>query len=73
MTNVVREIEQESLQKGREQGREQGREEGREEGRKEEKQEVAERMFRKGSSVSDVVDITGLSEKDAEDIRRKLH
>jgi predicted transposase/invertase (TIGR01784 family) len=65
MTNVIREIEQESLQKGRE--------EGREEGRKEEKQEVAERMFRKGSSVSDVVDITGLSEKDAEDIRRKLH
>jgi predicted transposase/invertase (TIGR01784 family) len=69
MTNVVREIEYEALQKGREKGRK----EVREEGRKEEKQEVAERMFRKGSSVSDVVDITGLSEKDAEDIRRKLH
>jgi hypothetical protein len=34
---------------------------------------VAEKMFRKGSTVSDVVDITGLSEKDAEEIRRKLH
>ena len=57
MTNVVREIEQEALQKGRQ----------------EEKQEVAEKMFRKGSTVSDVVVITGLSEKDAEEIRRKLH
>ena len=57
MTNVVREIEQEALQKGRQ----------------EEKKEVAEKMFRKGSTVSDVVDITGLSEKDAEEIRRKLH
>jgi predicted transposase/invertase (TIGR01784 family) len=61
MTNVVREIEDEALQKGRK------------EGRKEEKQEVAEKMFRKGSTVSDVVDITGLSEKEAEEIRRKLH
>ena len=57
MTNVVRKIEQEALQKGRQ----------------EEKQEVAEKMFRKGSTVSDVVDITGLTEKDAEEIRRKLH
>jgi predicted transposase/invertase (TIGR01784 family) len=57
MTNVMREIEQEALQKGRQ----------------EEKKEVAEKMFRKGSTVSDVVDITGLSVKEAEEIRRKLH
>ena len=65
MTNVVREIEQEALQKGLE--------EGRHEGEHLKAIQVAEKMFRKGSAVTDVVDITGLSEQEAEEIRRKLN
>jgi predicted transposase/invertase (TIGR01784 family) len=63
--DIVKEIVEEAVEKAVEQAVEKGR--------KEEKQKVAERMFRKGLSVSDVVDLTGLSEKEAEEIRRKLH
>ena len=65
MTNVVREIEQEALQKGLK--------EGRHEGEHLKAIQVAEKMFRKGSAVTDVADITGLSEQEAEEIRRKLN
>ena len=34
--------------------------------------QMAEKMFRKGSTISDVVDITGLSEPEAEEIQRNL-
>ena len=61
MTDVVREIEDEALEKGLQQG----------ERRK--AAQVAEKMFRKGASISDVVDLTGLSEKEAEEIRRGLN
>lgn len=61
MTDVVREIEDEALEKGIQQG----------ERRK--AAQVAEKMFRKGASISDVVDLTGLSEKEAEEIRRGLN
>jgi len=56
MTNVVREIEQEARQ----------------EGEHIKAIQVAEKMFRKGATVSDVVDITGLSEQEAEEIQRHL-
>ncbi len=35
--------------------------------------EIAERMFRKGASISDVIELTGLSEQDAEEIRKNVH
>ena len=57
MTDVVREIEQEAFQQG--------------EHRK--ATQIAEKMFQKGASLADVVDLTGLSEQEAEEIRRKLH
>lgn len=61
MTEVVKEIEQEALQRGRQ------------EGEHLKAAQVAEKLFRKGASVSDVVDVTGLSEKEAEFIRSNLH
>ncbi|MCL6577697.1 hypothetical protein [Kyrpidia sp.] len=51
---------------------EEGRQEGRQEGEHLKAVQVAEKMFRKGASLSDVIDITGLSEQEAEEIRRKL-
>ncbi len=67
--DIVKEIVEEAVEKAVEQAVEKALQTGRQEGRR----EVAEKMFRKGSTVSDVVDITGLTEKDAEEIRRKLH
>jgi hypothetical protein len=61
MTELLRELQEEFLEKGRQEGLHEG------------KREVAERMFRKGASVSDVVELTGLSEKEAEEIRKKVH
>ncbi|GMA62181.1 hypothetical protein NZD89_20770 [Alicyclobacillus fastidiosus] len=46
MTDVVREIEQEA----------------RREGKHDKAIEIAEKMFRKGASLSDVIDLTRLSE-----------
>ncbi|WP_245783933.1 transposase [Alicyclobacillus macrosporangiidus] len=65
MTELLRELQEEFMAKGRQQGLQQGRKEG--------KREVAERMFRKGASVSDVVELTGLSEEEAEEIRKKVN
>lgn len=48
------------------------KEEGKKEGRQEEKREVAKRMFQEGASLEYVVKVTGLSEADAEEIRRKV-
>lgn len=50
MTEVVKEIEQEALQRGRQ------------EGEHLKATQVAEKLFRKGASVSGVVDVTRLSE-----------
>nr|WP_067936297.1 transposase [Alicyclobacillus kakegawensis] len=57
MTDVVREIEQEALEKGEYLKAVQ----------------VAQKMFRKGASVEDVVEITGLSKQEAEQIRSNLN
>jgi flagellar biosynthesis/type III secretory pathway protein FliH len=69
MTELLRELQEEFMAKGRQQGLKQGLQQGRKEG----KREVAERMFRKGASVSDVVELTGLSEEEAEEIRKKVN
>lgn len=45
-------------------GREEGREEGRLEGRQEVKFGIAKNMIKKGYSIEDIVEITGLSKKD---------
>ncbi|SFU81555.1 transposase [Alicyclobacillus macrosporangiidus] len=61
MTDLLREFEEEFKEKWMQQGVQQG------------KREIAERMFRDGASISDVVRWTGLSEKEAEEIRRRLN
>jgi predicted transposase/invertase (TIGR01784 family) len=68
MTDLIREIEQEALEKGLQEGRQAGRQEGRQEGLA----TVAERMFRKGASLAEVVDMTGLSQDEAKAIQDKL-
>lgn len=44
-----------------------------EEGRQEERIEIAERLLRKGMPIEDVIETTGLSEKEAKAILQKLH
>jgi hypothetical protein len=75
--DIVKEIVEEAVEETRikalREGIQVGKQEGRQEGEFLKALQVAEKMFRKGSAVSDVVDITGLSVKEAEEIRRKLH
>jgi hypothetical protein len=71
--DIVKEIVEEAVEETRIKALREGIQVGRQEGEFLKALQVAERMFHKGSSVSDVVDLTGLSEKDAEEIRRKLH
>ncbi|GMA48961.1 hypothetical protein GCM10025857_03180 [Alicyclobacillus contaminans] len=65
MTELLREFEEEFKEKWMKQGLQQGLQQG--------KREVAERMFRKGASVADVVELTGLSEEEAKEIRKKVN
>lgn len=57
MTDIVKEIEREAIEKGIQQ----------------ERHKVAEKMFRKGASISDVMEITGLTETETNEIRRQLY
>ncbi|MDI3329073.1 MAG: transposase [Alicyclobacillaceae bacterium] len=68
MTDLLKAIEREAMEKGLQEGLQQGLRQG----RQEEKREVAERLFKRGASVADGVEITGLSEAQAEEIRRNL-
>lgn len=43
------------------------------EARQEERREIAKRLFRKGASVTDVMEVTGLSEEEAEEIRKTVN
>jgi len=45
-------------------------EEAEERAEKRKAREIAERMFRKGASVADVVELTGLSEQEAQEVLR---
>ncbi|WP_197029333.1 helix-turn-helix domain-containing protein [Alicyclobacillus macrosporangiidus] len=54
MTELLREVEEKFKEKWIQQG----------------KREVAERMFSQGASVADVVELTGLSEEEAEEMKR---
>lgn len=69
MTELLREFEEEFKEKWMQKGLQKGLQQGLQQG----KREIAERMFRKGASVSDVVELTGLSEEEAEEIRKKVN
>ncbi|WP_067934492.1 transposase [Alicyclobacillus kakegawensis] len=73
MTDVVRELVQEVEQEALEKGRKEGLQEGVQKGEHLKAVQVAQKMFRKGASVDDVVEITGLSKEEAEQIRRNLN
>jgi hypothetical protein len=60
----MRDAREAGIEEGMERGMERGREEGREEGKFEGKFEVARKMLSRKMSVSDIIDITGLNEKD---------
>jgi predicted transposase/invertase (TIGR01784 family) len=64
VSKIAEELYQEGLQEGRQKGLQEGRQEG--------LATVAERMFRKGASLADVVDMTGLSPAEAKAIQDKL-
>ena len=49
------------------------KEEGKEEGKEEEKQKIAEKCLRRGMSIIDTADITGLSEEEIQRIADKLN
>ncbi|MCL6516134.1 transposase [Alicyclobacillus sp.] len=51
---------------------EEGRQEGLQEGDHARAVLVAEKLFRKGLSISEVMDITDLSEKELEEIRQRM-
>ncbi len=57
----------------REEGRVEGRVEGLEAGRQESRMEVAAKMLRKGMASADIVEITDLSKKQVEKLRRKIN
>ena len=48
-----------------------GYEEGIEDGRKEEKIQIAKKMLKKGNSIEDICDITGLSKEEIEELREE--
>ncbi|MCL6516977.1 MAG: hypothetical protein K6T67_08530 [Alicyclobacillus sp.] len=62
----------EGLAQGRIEGLAQGRQEGRQEGDHARAVLVAEKLFRKGLSISEVMDITDLPEKELEEIRQRI-
>ena len=58
--------------RGRREGRAEGRAEGREEGRKENKLEIAKNMLKENMSIDIISRVTGLSEKEVEELKLEL-
>ena len=52
-------------------GYEEGKEEGIEEGSKQKAYEIAKKMLKKGNSIEDIYDITGLSKEEIEKLREE--
>jgi predicted transposase/invertase (TIGR01784 family) len=57
-----------SREEGREEGRQEGREEGRQEGRKAERLEIARNMLREGFTYAQIKALTGLSDRELENL-----
>ena len=53
---------------GKKEGREEGRIEGKREGKKEEKVNIAKRMIEKGMKTEDIIQYTGLTKQEIEDL-----
>ena len=62
---------EEGKEEGIEEGRIEGRAEGIEEGSKQKAYEIAKKMLKKGNSIEDICDITGLSIEEIEKLRKE--
>ena len=62
---------EEGKEEGIEEGRIEGRAEGIEEGSKQKAYEIAKKMLKKGNSIEDIYDITGLSIEEIEKLREE--
>ena len=63
--------ENKGYEEGIEEGRIEGRAEGIEEGSKQKAYEIAKKMLKKGNSIEDIYDITGLSKEEIEKLREE--
>ena len=63
--------ENKGYEEGIEEGRIEGRAEGIEEGSKQKTYEIAKKMLKKGNSIKDICDITGLSKKEIEQLKEE--
>ena len=63
--------ENKGYEEGIEEGRIEGRAEGIEEGSKQKAYEIAKKMLKKGNSIEDIYDITGLSKEEIEELREE--
>ena len=63
--------ENKGYEEGIEEGRIEGRAEGIEEGSKQKAYEIAKKMLKKGNSIEDIYDITGLSIEEIEKLREE--
>jgi len=70
VSEARREGLQQGLQEGLEQGLEQGLQEGLEQGKKEKQIEIAEKMLIKQISIEQIVEITGLTEKEIYNLKK---
>ena len=59
-------------QEAREEGLEEGREQGREQGRTETQEEIAQRLLKRKVTVKEIVNLTGLSAKQVERLRKQI-
>ena len=62
---------EEGKEEGIEEGRIEGRAEGIEEGSKQKAYEIAKKMLKKGNSIEDICDITGLSIEEIEQLSKE--
>ena len=58
-------------ERGKEKGIKQGKEEGMREGKKEEKRKIAKKLLKKGVTISEIQEITGLEIEEIEHIENK--
>ena len=59
---------EEGKEEGKEEGREEGKEEGREEGKRQKQIEIAKKMKLKDKPIEEIIDFTGLSKEDIENL-----
>ncbi|TVR63390.1 MAG: hypothetical protein EA426_00870, partial [Spirochaetaceae bacterium] len=70
LAEVVEKIEKRGEDRGKQQGIQQGIQQGMQQGMQQARREDARKMLKRGFSVADIADITGLSEQEILSLRR---